>query len=231
MVRVNSPGYTASMCGRFSLYTPAEVLAERFQAEPPPEGLRATYNAAPSQALPVIRNDDPQHITLAVWGYLPHWAARKPTVRPQINARAETLTEKPFFREALAQRRCLVLADSFYEWNREGKHRTPYRILLNTEEPFAFAGIWDRIPGPQGESLPHFAIITTASNTLISTIHDRMPVILRKEDEPHWLDPTASATAVLPLLQSYPATELKLYEVSPMVNSPKMDSPDLILPA
>jgi putative SOS response-associated peptidase YedK len=151
-------------------------------------------------------------------------------VQPQINVQTETLTEKPFFREALAQRRCLVLADSFYEWKREGKHSTPYRILLNTEEPFAFAGIWDRIPGSQGESLPHFAIITTASNTLVSTIHDRMSVILRKEDEPRWLDPAASATAIAPLLQSYPATELKLYAVSPRVNSPKMDNPDLILP-
>jgi putative SOS response-associated peptidase YedK len=162
------------------MYTKAEALEERFHAELPPEVAGPTYNAAPSQAQLVILNDNPGAIVRAAWGFVPEWADSKPEVKPVINARAESIATKPFFRAAFKTQRCLVLADGFYEWRRTKDGKRPYRIALKTEEPFAFAGLWSTVHDPAGKRHTTFTIITTDANTLVAQIHNRMPVILRR---------------------------------------------------
>jgi putative SOS response-associated peptidase YedK len=161
---------------------------------------------------------------------VPEWADGRPDVKPIINARAETVATKPFFRDAFKKKRCLVLADGFYEWKRTGKSKVPYRIALKTEEPFAFAGIWSAIHDAQGIAQPTFAILTTEANTLVAQIHTRMPVILREQDEAAWLNPSLGLDEAQTLLMPLPAKLLMAYEVSPKVNSPTHNSPDLLQP-
>src|SRR5262247_4387181 len=192
------------MCGRYTLSTPTEVLEQRFHAVLPREALTPTYNAAPSQALPVICNIHPQEITRSAWGFVPEWADGRAGVKPLINARAETVATKPTFRQAFRSKRCLVLADGFYEWKRAGKSKVPYRIALKTEEPFAFAGIWSTGHDAQGIEQPTFAILTTEANALVSQIHTRMPVILREQDEADWLNPGLSLDEAQALLGPLP---------------------------
>ena len=151
-------------------------------------------------------------------------------MKPLINARAETVATKPFFRDAFKRKRCLVLADGFYEWKRAGKGKVPYRIALKTEEPFAFAGIWSTAHDAQGGVHLTFAILTTEANTLVAQIHTRMPVILREQDEKDWLNPSLALAAAQALLVPLPAELLMAYEVSPQVNSPTYNSLDLLQP-
>jgi putative SOS response-associated peptidase YedK len=216
------------MCGRFTLFTKAEALTERFGAVLPVEAVAPTYNAAPSQVQLVIRNDTPQTISRAAWGFLPEWAAGRTDVKPFINARAETVAEKPFFREAFKKKRCLVLADGFYEWRRTKDGKAPYRIALKTEEPFAFAGIWSSIAGVNGAPQITFAIITTEANELVTQIHNRMPVILQPEDEAIWLKKELSIEEAQELFVPYPVDPLTAYAVSPKVNSPAFNMPEAI---
>jgi putative SOS response-associated peptidase YedK len=189
-----------------------------------------TYSAAPSQAQLTILNDHTEAIVRAAWGFVPEWADGRPDVKPIINARAETVATKPFFRDAFKKKRCLVLADGFYEWKRAGKSKVPYRIALKTEEPFAFAGIWSMVHDAQGEMHPIFALLTTEANTLVSQIHNRMPVILREQDEKDWLNPSLALDATQALLVPLPADLLMMYEVSSKVNSSTYNSPDLLQP-
>ena len=155
------------MCGRFTMATNAEALEERFRAHVSTEVAAPTYNAAPSQAQLTILNDRPDAIVHAAWGFVPEWADGRPDVKPLINARAETVATKPYFRDAFKKKRCLILADGFYEWKRTGKSKIPYRIVLKTEEPFAFAGIWSAVHDAHGVVQPTFAILTTEANTLV----------------------------------------------------------------
>ena len=218
------------MCGRYTIISPAPSLAKRFNAteaaEPAPN-----YNAAPSQALPIITNAAPQQIQLVSWGLVPSWS-RDPAHGPKpINARAETLGEKPSFRALLARRRCLVLADSFYEWqDATGKSKTPHRILLRDEEPFAFAGLWDEwVDRASGEVHPTFTIITTEPNALMANIHNRMPVILPgPEAERAWLDDGLGPAAHQQLLLPYDAVLMKEYAVTTRVNSPAHNDPAVL---
>jgi putative SOS response-associated peptidase YedK len=138
------------------------------------------------------------------------------------------LREKPTFRRDLAERRCLVLADSFYEWRTEGRHKTPFRVLLKTGEPFAFAGIWEENEGEDGHPLRTFALITTAANALVAQVHPRMPVILRRDDERRWLQRDTDPHTALALLQPYPAERMTMYEVSARVNRATTDQAELI---
>jgi putative SOS response-associated peptidase YedK len=177
------------MCGRYTLYTKAEALEERFHAQLEMGLYTPTYNAAPSQALFVILNDDPGLIVEADWGFVPQWADGREGVKALINARGEGVAEKPYFRGAFKNNRCLVLADGFYEWRRSKRGKVPYRIALKTKEPFAFAGLWSRVHDAAGNLHSTFCIITTTANTLVEKIHDRMPVILAQEDEEDWLNP------------------------------------------
>ena len=166
------------------------------------------------------------------WGLIPSWAKDMSIGNRAINARAETLAEKPMFRTALRRRRCLILADGFYEWVRAGKARQPMRILLTTGEPFAFAGLWETWTNPAGETIHSCTIVTTAPNDLTRPIHDRMPVILLPENESVWLNHSIEdASELNGLLTPYPASEMEAYPVSPMVNSPANDIPDIIIRA
>lgn len=216
------------MCGRFSIFADPERLAERFKARLPAEGLTPRYNAAPSQDLPVILNEDRQLIQLLRWGLVPFWAKDPSIGNRMINARAETLPQKPGFRTALQKRRCLVLADGFYEWQKLNGRKQPLRVVLKSGEPFAFAGLWETWRQPDGGLLRTFTIVTTAPNELLASIHDRMPAILLPEHEQVWLDDSAGQRAWLKVLRPYPAELMTVYPVSHRVNSPANDDPSVI---
>ena len=218
------------MCGRFTMATNRAALEERLHAHLSTELAVPTSNAAPSQAQLTILNEHPDTIVRAAWGFVPEWADGRPDVQPLINARAETVPMKPFFRDAFRRKRCLVFADGFYAWQRAGKGKIPYRIALNTEEPLAFAGIWSTVHDAQGAEHPTFAILTTEANALVSQIHTRMPVILREQDEEAWLNPRLTLDAAQALLMPLPAELLMTYEVSPQVNSPAFNVPEALQP-
>jgi len=215
------------MCGRYTIHTDAAALEARFHAYVPPSLLAPSYNAAPAQGLPTILNANPYVITVSAWGFRPEWADWR-DVTPVINARAETVASKPYFWQAFQTKRCLVLADGFYEWQRTGKGKRPYRITLKTGEPFAFAGLWSMGRDGQGRPWSTFAMITTEANRLVAQIHNRMPVILHPEDEAIWLNPEASPAQVQACLKPYPASLLRMTPVSPKVNSPANNAPDLL---
>jgi putative SOS response-associated peptidase YedK len=215
------------MCGRYTMSTNADALAERFRAQLPTATL-PTYNAAPSQGQLTILNAEPHVITVSAWGFVPEWADGRHDVQPLINARAETVATKPFFRDAFKKKRCLVLADGFYEWRRTRDGKVPYRITLKTEEPFAFAGLWSTVRTAAGQPQTTFAIITTESNELVAQIHDRMPVILREEDEENWLNPQLPLAEAQAMLTPYPAERLTAYKVSKKVNAPEYNTPEVL---
>lgn len=218
------------MCGRYDIHSAIKMIEARFGVTYADGLLTPYYNAAPSQYLPVIRSDDPVHLSLAQWGFLPHWKKPAIALRAMINARAETVEKKPLFRAAFKQNRCLIPADAFYEWKRSGHHKTPYRISLKTEEPFAFAGIWDVYTDAQGIATPTFAILTTDANALLATIHHRMPVILRREDEHDWLNPRLSPGDAKQMLIPYPAERMRADEISTRINAPTYNLPNVIEP-
>ncbi len=218
------------MCGRFSIFADPERLAERFAASLPPEGLAPRYNAAPTQNLPVILNEEAGAIQLLRWGLVPFWAKDPSIGNRMINARAETLAEKPSFRNALHKRRCLVLADGFYEWQQTAYGKVPMRITLESGAPFAFAGLWETWRSPEGETLRTFTIITTEPNALLAPIHNRMPALLLPEHEQLWLDDRAHQEAWLDALRPYPADRMAAYPVSTRINSPANDDPAVVAP-
>ncbi len=223
------------MCGRYSLFTPPEDLAERFGATF--EGFEPTYNAAPGQDLPVITAENPDRATRMRWGFVPEWADDPDG--GQINARGETVDEKPTFRAAYRRRRCLVPADGFYEWPEDG---SPHRVALDDDRPFAMAGIYERWTGTdeqvglgafagEGEATPRtrevesFAVLTTDPNDDVAGLHHRMAVILDPEAERRWLTDDDPAELIRP----YPG-DLRTYPVSTAVNDPANDRPELIEP-
>ena len=216
------------MCGRFSIFADPERLAERFDASLPEEGLRPRYNAAPTQNLPVILNEDERHIQLLRWGLVPFWAEDPAIGSRMINARSETLAEKPSFRTPLKKRRCLVLADGFYEWQKTPDGKVPMRITLKTGEPFAMAGLWETWKEPTGDLLRTFTIITTSPNDLLEPIHNRMPVILPREHEAIWLDNDADQGIWLDMLRPYPAELMTAYPVSKRVNYVGNDDQEVV---
>lgn len=219
------------MCGRFSITTPIEELRQRFKAEIE-EGLyKPRFNAAPSQDMLVIPEESPHQASLFHWGLIPHWAKDSKIGNHLINARAETVAEKPAFRTPFKKHRCLVLSDGFYEWDKKSAKHVPYRIILKGQEPFAFAGICDYWKDEQGKETKSFSIITTQANNLISKIHDRMPVILSEKTESEWLDPELDLKKAEKLLKPYPAKEMDMYQISTMVNNPRNDVSSVLKPA
>ncbi|MDD1653946.1 MAG: SOS response-associated peptidase [Methanomicrobiales archaeon] len=218
------------MCGRFTI-APLVDLFDRFHvAERVPLPL-PRYNVAPSQEVPVVIREVGNRIVMMRWGLVPSWTKDEKTAGKPINARAETLAERPTFRESLRSRRCLVPATGFYEWKKVGNARAPHHIRRKGGELFAFAGLYDRWRSASGGELRTFTIITTEPNRTVSPLHDRMPAILREEDEGRWLgagplDPAALASMLAP----YPDGMLEAYRVSPRVNSPAADGPDLVAP-
>jgi putative SOS response-associated peptidase YedK len=221
------------MCGRFTLFAEYDDILNRFDIEAAIEQdlYVQSYNIAPSHSVLSVINDGTQNrLGYLRWGFVPSWAKDEKVGYKMINARAETLAEKPSFRHAFKHRRCLIIADSFYEWKKgSNKTKTPIRIKLKSNDLFAMAGIWERWKSPEGNSLFSCSIITTTPNELMKDIHDRMPVILNKEDEQEWLDPSLNdVSKVSHLLKPLAADNMEAYEVSSLVNSPRNNSPNLI---
>ena len=219
------------MCGRFTIAEDVELLQERFEFENTQIDFKPRYNLAPGQEAPVVVMEDTRCLEMMRWGLVPFWAKEISTGYKMINARAETLAQKPSFSRSFKEKRCLVLADGFFEWKKvEGSNsKIPMRLVLKDREPFAFAGLWDEWQPPDGDELRSFTIITTEANDIIRPIHERMPVILRKEDEVKWLDPDIKDPEKLSkLLISYPSGMMYAHEVSSRINSPKNDSPECI---
>ena len=215
------------MCGRTSLFVPQSVLEERFEAvalEPIPP----RYNIPPGDDLAVVKNDAPEAIDLLEWGLLPHWVDDPDDWPMPINARSETVADKPAFREAFARRRCLVLADGFYEWGGERGHKQPFRVTRTDDQPFAMAGLWESW-GDNGAQRETVTILTTDSNETIAPIHDRMPVMLEPAEEADWLA-AEDHESLLTQLDPYPDEITRAYPISTAVNDPSNDSPDVIEP-
>jgi putative SOS response-associated peptidase YedK len=218
------------MCGRYTLTVDPAQLLMRFELDSADYAPEARYNIAPTQTVSVVLNASPHTLRSARWGLVPFWAKDIAIGSKMFNARAETLGEKPAFRNLLAKRRCLVLADSFYEWRRdEGGARTPMRIMLKTREPFAFAGLWDVWKTPAGEQMTSCTVITCAPNALVAPIHDRMPAILgSREAERDWLDGSIGALPAQSLLTPYPVEAMTAYPVSARVGNVRNDDAQLI---
>lgn len=218
------------MCGRFSLFAAEDKLQRQFDVENITNiHLKERYNIAPSQNVLSIVNDGKQNRAgFLTWGLIPSWAKDRKIGSKMINARAETVDERPSFKPLLLRRRCLVLADGFYEWKNDGEEKQAFRIQMKNKEPFAFAGLWDRWQN-QNETIHSCTIITTEANELINDIHHRMPVILSKQQQQAWLDPSETNPARLKkLLTAYPAKEMTVYPVSALVNSPRNDHRDIL---
>jgi putative SOS response-associated peptidase YedK len=216
------------MCGRFT-FQPSEAFYERFRLSSRLDVLTARYNIAPGQMEPVIIANNPRRVALMRWGLIPHWAKDAKTAYKMINARVETLTQRPAFRSLLAAHRCLVPASGYYEWKAEGRDKTPYYIHSQGESFVAFAGLYDTWIRPDGEELYTFTIITTEADEFMAHLHNRMPVILERDLEDAWLDAEiTSAREVLDILERSTGVTLEAYPVSRMVNKPSVDSEALI---
>ncbi|KSU63383.1 hypothetical protein AS034_03795 [[Bacillus] enclensis] len=217
------------MCGRFSLTTPLEELVNQFLIDKFIKETSPRYNVAPSQkVLSLISKNGVRKAGETLWGLVPGWANTNKW-KPLINARSETLLDKPSFRSLVHKRRMVIFSDGFYEWKKGEGGKIPVRFLLKSEEPFVFAGLWDRTSDGRVTS----TILTTKANEVVNPVHDRMPVILKNNDDiEKWLDTDKYRfEEASPLLRSYPGEEMKSYEVSMIVNSPKNDSKECITPA
>lgn len=219
------------MCGRYTLYHKLEEIEERFDVDFEEDDYEPRYNIAPSQPIVTIRRTDARRLARCKWGLVPYWAKDPAIGNKMINAKAETLAEKPSFKHALARRRCLIPADGFYEWQKEGKAPSrPIHIRRRDRGLFAFAGLWEEWKSPDGARLQTCTIITTEPNELLAQFHHRMAVILRPEEEDLWLDPAAPVPALLSLLRPCAADELEAFEVSRAVNKPGFDDASCIEP-
>ncbi len=225
------------MCGRFALHRSPEQLAAHFGLDEAPP-LADRYNIAPTQPVAIVRlaqNSMDREWALVHWGLIPSWAKDLSLGARMINARAETVAEKPSFRAALKRRRCLVPADGFYEWKPEGRSKQPFYIRMKNEEPFAFAGLWEIWTSPDGGELQSCTVITTEPNELMTNIHDRMPVILAADDYAEWLGNGKDADArevgkLRHLLRPFDAKLMEAYPVSTQVNSPQNEGAACIKP-
>jgi putative SOS response-associated peptidase YedK len=220
------------MCGRFTLNADQKKLAESFVDFEAPKEARPRFNIAPSQPVAVVANDGQNKIDYFTWGLIPSWAKDPAVGNRMIDARSETLAEKPSFRSAYRRRRCLILADGFYEWRKNpDKTKTPLYIQLESKEPFALAGLWERWHSPHGDEVLSCTIITTSPNEFMAKIHNRMPVILPQEAYEQWLEPSEQQPELLqPLLSPFPAELMTAYPVSTIVNNPRNETPDCIAP-
>lgn len=216
------------MCGRYSLTkTPKDELGRVGITDAP--DVPAKYNIAPGQHIPAVLNEpefnERRALRALEWGLLPHWTKDLKAARRSINARAETIDEKPTFRGAARHHRCLIPADGFYEWAKRGNGtKQPFYFRMKDSRIFFFAGIWESWDGPNGEAVDSCAILTTTPNEVTRAIHNRMPVILEGDDATTWLDPSIQTVAPLKtLFRPYPDGEMIAYAVSPYVNSPRND--------
>ena len=219
------------MCGRFSLTANLGELASRFEFDGNRLDLEPNFNVAPTQNVLTVLGGENRRGGFMRWGLIPHWAKTASIGSRMINARAETVAQRPAFRDAFRKRRCLVLADSFYEWQRAGSVRKPMRIIMESGEPFAFAGLWAIWRDSEGNRIPSCTVITTEANDLLRPIHHRMPVILPREMEELWLDRDVQDVAVLEnALTAYPSELMQTYQVSTLVNSARNNVPQVVEP-
>ncbi len=219
------------MCGRYSFAPDLKIVNEHYEITVKDGELQPNYNCAPTQLLPIITNKLPTQISFFSWGLVPFWAKDKTPGSKLINARGETISEKASFRNAFRRRRCLVLADAFYEWKKipGSKSKIPYRIFLPDRQLFSMAGIWETWKSPEGEAFNSFSVITTTPNELMAEIHNRMPVILPKSSEEVWLQAN-DEEQLKGLLNPYPAKNMSAYRISNLVNSPRNNHKDITLP-
>jgi putative SOS response-associated peptidase YedK len=218
------------MCGRFTLTVSAKDVADLFGLADVPD-LLPRYNVAPTQPVATVRADAAGHGSLGLlrWGLVPPWA--KDTKIAPINAKAETAADKPFFRHALRKRRCLIPADTFYEWQKVGRHKQPYLFRLLSGEPFAFAGLWEVWNNPDGTPLESCVLLTTEANDLLRPLHDRMPCILDRRHYAGWLDPNLTdPTRFADWLRPFPSNSLMAYPVSTFVNDARHEGPNCARP-
>lgn len=219
------------MCGRFTLSQTGPAIGEAFAVT---EALQASpqYNIAPTQMVAAVLStpeSDTRHMQQFRWGLIPSWAKDPGIGAKLINARSETVAEKPSFRSAFKRRRCLVVADGFYEWQRQDGKKQPFYFRLVTGEIFGFAGLWEEWTSPAGDTIDSCTILTTAANELMAPIHDRMPVIIAPQDYDLWLDTHVQTPQTLqPLLHPYPAEAMTAYPVSTAVNKPTNNTPECI---
>ena len=215
------------MCGRFAFFARGQFGYESLQLPEPSPFER--YNIAPSQEILAIRTSPeagrPEWVMLR-WGLVPFWSKEPGGKRPLINARAEGIEAKPSFRGPIRHRRCIVPASGFYEWGRQGTGKQPYFVRPAENEVFSLAGIWDRWEGKQGEVIESVAIITTSANELMQPIHDRMPVILGKENVASWIAPQTELDKTLAMLKPFPPERMVAYPVNSVVNSARHDGPE-----
>ena len=222
------------MCGRFTLIKLEDLLKDIPWLSPPDnlDDWSPRYNIAPSQPILAVTNDGRNKLDYLHWGLIPSWAKDPAIGNRMINARAESLADKPAFRSAFRRRRCLIPADGFYEWQKRGKTKAPMHIRLKTGRPFMLAGLWETWHSPDGSEIPSCTIITTEPNDLMRPIHDRMPAILTEKDYTLWLDPAEKSPETLsPLLHPYASDALIATEVSRAVNNPNLDNPTCLAPA
>ncbi len=220
------------MCGRFTLSGNTQELATLFDLDSVPE-LTPRYNIAPTQAVAAIRitqHSAKRELTFFNWGLIPSWAKDIKMGSRMINARSETVAEKPAYRAAFKRRRCLVPADGFYEWQKLDGYKQPHYIGMKDHVPFAIAGLWEHWEGGDGSVIESCTLLTTTPNDLVSSLHNRMPVIIHPEDYDDWLLPAPDTGLLMHLLRPYPAEEMVAYPVGTVVNSPANDSPACIEP-
>lgn len=221
------------MCGRFSQTATPEIIIEQFGVNDSPL-FQPRYNIAPSQSIAAIRiepDTTTRKLVMLRWGLIPSWAKDAKIGNQCINAKAETVAEKPSFRSAFKKRRCLVVATGFYEWQVQGARKQPMWIGLRSKRPFAFAGLWEHWKPAEGEPIDTCTIITTEPNDIMAPIHNRMPVILTPTSYDQWLDPTFQKIETLNgLLRPYQSEELTAYPVSTLVNNPRHDTPQCLEP-
>ena len=221
------------MCGRYTLTAVPEDLRAVFDGVAIPDEYVPRYNIAPSQPVAVISNEDPTTLTHYKWGLIPSWAKDPKIGNRMINARGETVAEKPSFRAAYKRRRCLIPASGFYEWVKQPdiKQKMPHYIQLKTKQPFAMAGLWEYWQSSDGSEINSCTIITTEPNEMMAKLHNRMPVILPPDTYTLWLSKDEQPREILdPLLTPYPESEMQHYPVSTLVNSPANDVPEAISP-
>ncbi|MGE7601513.1 SOS response-associated peptidase [Peribacillus sp. NPDC097675] len=218
------------MCGRFTLFTNIEEIIDRFEIQAAfNDEYHTSYNVAPTHpVLSVINDGTKNRLGYLRWGLIPSWAKDEKVGYKMINARAETIAEKVSFKNAFKKRRCLIVADSFYEWKKTPNRKIPMRIKLKNNAPFGMAGLWESWKSPKG-MIYSCSVITTTPNELMTSIHERMPVILRPEDEKIWLDASIHDTEYLKqFLKPIDTQLMEAFEVSSNVNSPKNNAPNLI---
>jgi putative SOS response-associated peptidase YedK len=218
------------MCGRYSLIC-IDDLGNRFRVFNPMIGARSHFNVSPATEMPVIVRSEKDEIAQMRWGLVPSWTKDSRTALRPINARAESLEEKPLFRPLLKTGRCLVPASGFYEWKKEGKHKVPFYFTVPESPLFAFAGLYDTWKGPDGTTLATYTIITCGSNALLAEVHNRMPVILSRANEERWLSRDPPVHQDLPsILAPYSASAMAMVPVSDLVNNPAVDDERLVQP-